>query len=83
MPCDGERMFRATLTARDAPKRGPGWRSVVLDCGQGQTVLAYKNVECRAQVTDAELVRVMLAKHYLTEPCACMAELRRRYGVVA
>jgi hypothetical protein len=70
----------ATLTARDAVEYGPGWRSIEIDCEHGTTTSAYKNGD-DLTLADADIVRVMLLRHYEAERCRCTKALRRRYGV--
>jgi hypothetical protein len=70
----------ATLTARAAPEYGPDWRYIEIDCDHGTTQGAYAPGP-DPSVGDAEIVRVMLLRHYLTEGCRCTRRLRKRYGV--
>jgi len=78
----GARPPTATLAARDAPEHGEGVRYLEIDCPHGRTQSAFKNAAPPAtQVAEADAVKMMLLRHYLTERCACTAELRRRYGM--
>ncbi len=70
----------ATLIARDAVEYGPGWRYVEIDCSHDTTTSAYKNGEDFA-LSDADVVRTMLLKHYSVEGCSCTRRLRKRYGL--
>ncbi len=70
----------ATLTARDAVEYGPGYRFVEVDCKHGTTTSVYRNGE-DLQLSDADIVRVMLLRHHMAERCSCTRRLRKRYGV--
>ena len=75
-------MTTATLTARDAPEHGPGWRYLEVDCKHATTVSYAQNLE-QAGITEDLLVRVLLLRHHTEERCQCTRKLRRRYGVSA
>ncbi len=70
----------ATLTARAAPEYGASYRYIEIDCDHGTTTSAYRNGE-DLTLSDADIVRVMLLRHYFTERCNCTRRLRKRYGV--
>jgi hypothetical protein len=70
----------ATLTARDAVEYGPGRRFIGIDCDHGTTTSVYKNGD-DLQLTDADIVRATVAKHWYTEGCRCTRKLRRWSGV--
>jgi hypothetical protein len=73
-------MSQATVVARDAPEYGRGYRFIEVDCGHGTTTSVYRNGDDLV-VADADIVRVMLLRHYYAERCRCTKALRRRYGV--
>jgi hypothetical protein len=76
--CGGADMSRATLIAEDID----GGRQLTLDCPHGQTLGLYANGETSpVQLTDADVARALLLRHYQQERCRCTRHLRRRYGV--
>lgn len=72
----------AKLTVRDA-ESGAGWRVIAIDCAHGTTTSVYKNGDGPdvLVLSDADIVRATLARHYDAERCRCTRRLRKRYGV--
>ena len=72
-------MSGTTLTARDQN----GARVLTVDCQHGTTTLAYATGTGPGalRLTDADVARLALLKHFSEEGCRCTRELRRRYGV--
>jgi hypothetical protein len=73
----------ATLTVKPIPEHGGelrGIRRLELDCEHGATTLMYANAPNGVQLDDADVTKVMLAKHLTEEPdCRCIARLWREH----
>jgi hypothetical protein len=69
-------MSEATLTIRPMDAQT---RRVVLDCHHGTTSVVAGDPPSGQMFTDADVVRVALAKHFEEEGCRCIGRLWRQY----
>jgi hypothetical protein len=71
-----------TATIRVRPLPGTDTREVVIDCKHATTTATIVQPPGVAvHLSDVEVARVALARHYGEEACRCTRRLRQRYGL--